>query len=128
MQDQGEQCFSIYFIIILVGMIIAVALVPLTGGASFVTFWFIGAISMIAWVFFSAALKRKRILSDAIIVADAYDSESYDDEFFIDDTTDQYIFPKRCPNCNAKLNLDKVRWVDSSTALCPSCESTIRAR
>jgi hypothetical protein len=108
-------------------MILAVALIPATGGASFVIFWFIGAISMIAWVFFSAALKRRRILSDAISIADAYDSESYDGEFFIDDTTDQYRFPKRCPNCDAELSLDKVTWVDSTTALCPNCESAVRA-
>ncbi|MHA2423789.1 MAG: hypothetical protein ACXAEF_03320 [Candidatus Thorarchaeota archaeon] len=125
MEDQRKQCFNIYFIVIVIGAIIAFALIPVTSGVSFVTFWFIGAISMIAWVFFSGIVKRKRTLDDAIIIAEAFD---YEEESIIDNKSDQYRFPKRCPNCNEDLHLGKVKWVDSSTGLCPNCESTIRVR
>lgn len=38
-----------------------------------------------------------------------------------------YIIPVYCPNCQNKLELDRVDWIDSGNLTCPSCFSTIQS-
>lgn len=38
-----------------------------------------------------------------------------------------YIIPVYCPNCQNKLELDRVDWIDSGELTCPSCFSTIQS-
>jgi transcription elongation factor Elf1 len=62
-------------------------------------------------------------LQQATLVADSYDSS----DVFIEGTSDDYSFPKNCPYCNQELIIGNLKWADSTTALCPNCESAIRA-
>ena len=39
----------------------------------------------------------------------------------------EYVFPLKCPSCNAHLQLDEIQWIDSTSAVCPNCESIVRA-
>jgi len=43
------------------------------------------------------------------------------------DEEGEYVFPMNCPNCNAHLQLNEVQWIDSRSAICPNCESIVRA-
>ncbi len=38
-----------------------------------------------------------------------------------------YVIPVYCPNCQNKLELDRVDWIDSGDLTCPSCFSTIQS-
>ena len=38
-----------------------------------------------------------------------------------------YVIPVYCPNCQNKLELDRVDWNDSGDLTCPSCFSTIQS-
>ncbi|MCK5265959.1 MAG: hypothetical protein KAR03_10160 [Candidatus Thorarchaeota archaeon] len=38
-----------------------------------------------------------------------------------------YVIPVYCPNCQKKLELDKVDWKDSGDLTCPNCFSTIQS-
>ena len=38
-----------------------------------------------------------------------------------------YVIPVYCPNCQNKLELDRVDWIDSGNLTCPSCFSTIQS-
>ncbi|MCK4567951.1 MAG: hypothetical protein KAU48_11660 [Candidatus Thorarchaeota archaeon] len=38
-----------------------------------------------------------------------------------------YVIPVYCPNCQNKLELNRVDWVDSGELTCPSCLSTIQS-
>ena len=38
-----------------------------------------------------------------------------------------YVIPVYCPNCQNKLELDRVDWIDSGELTCPSCFSTIQS-
>jgi len=38
-----------------------------------------------------------------------------------------YVIPVYCPNCQNKLELDKVDWIDSGDLTCPNCFSTIQS-
>ncbi len=37
----------------------------------------------------------------------------------------EYVFPVNCPSCNTLLELNKVQWIDSRSAICPNCESIV---
>ncbi len=108
-------------------MIIAVVLVPFTYGISFLVLWF----ALLFWIL-SKNMQRRRefrieTLGRAQEIARTYESESEEEGIYLSSTEDQYQFPKKCPYCGAALELDKVQWVDSATALCPNCESAIQA-
>ncbi len=38
-----------------------------------------------------------------------------------------YVIPVYCPNCQNKLELNRVNWIDSGELTCPSCFSTIQS-
>lgn len=38
-----------------------------------------------------------------------------------------YVIPVYCPNCQNKLELDRVDWIDSGDLTCPNCFSTIQS-
>ncbi len=38
-----------------------------------------------------------------------------------------YVIPVYCPNCQNKLELNRVDWIDSGELTCPSCFSTIQS-
>ncbi len=39
-----------------------------------------------------------------------------------------YVIPVYCPNCQNKLELNRVDWIDSGELSCPNCFSTIQSR
>ncbi|MDF1538900.1 MAG: hypothetical protein P1Q69_08355 [Candidatus Thorarchaeota archaeon] len=53
-----------------------------------------------------------------------FDTKPEDSE---DISLDRYIFPSKCPHCHANLSLDEIEWVETNSALCPNCESLIKA-
>jgi len=107
-------------------MVVSIVMAPFTYGFSIGLFFFTIFFYLVTRASMRQTQNRQRILSDAMVVAETYESIPNEDGSSVDIIEEQYTFPKICPHCLVDLRLDKVRWVDSNTALCPECESTIR--
>jgi len=106
----------IFFLFILV---ILFSIVPQTFGVAFIIF-------LVGIMYLSLANKvtqRRTLLDDAILRLEV-DTTIRD---FHDDEEGEYVFPLKCPSCNAHLQLNEVQWIDSRSAICPNCESIVRA-
>jgi len=80
-----------------------------------------------------AASEKSQAREDAMRQANLERDDSHVSELGIeaeipeDIFMDRYIFPSKCPQCLAELNLDEIKWVETNSALCPNCETLIEA-
>ena len=87
---------------------------------------FVFIIVMIGICFLSLSNKvtqRRTLLDDAIQRLEVENTI----RDYREDEEGEYVFPINCPNCNAHLQLNEVQWIDSKSAICPSCESVVHA-
>ena len=106
----------IFFLFIL---IISLSTVPQAFGIVIIIF-LIG----ICYLYLSDKVTQRRTLLDDAIQRLEVDKTIRD---YREDEEGEYVFPVNCPNCNTHLQLNEVQWIDSRSAICPKCESIVRA-
>ncbi|MHA1576624.1 MAG: hypothetical protein ACTSU3_04625 [Candidatus Thorarchaeota archaeon] len=72
----------------------------------------------------SNVTKRRMLLDGALQRLDVHETIRKD---YREDREGEYVFPLNCPSCNTLLQLNKVQWIDARSAICPNCESVVRA-
>ena len=64
------------------------------------------------------------ISSRAVIMSETYERIATDESTL----GVRYVFPIQCPVCNEHLDPGNVEWIDGTSAICPNCRTTVRAR
>ena len=67
--------------------------------------------------------QRRTLLDDAIQRLEVDETIK---DYQREEGNGEYVFPLKCPSCNAHLQLNEVQWIDSRSAICPNCESIVR--
>lgn len=105
-------------IILLFILVILFSIVPQAFGVAIIVF-------LVGILYLSLANKvtqRRTLLDDAIQRLEV-DKTIRD---YREERQGEYVFPVNCPSCNAHLQLNKVQWIDSSSAICPNCQSIVK--
>ncbi|MHA1934710.1 MAG: hypothetical protein ACW97A_05470 [Candidatus Thorarchaeota archaeon] len=88
------------------------------------TFAFLGPIYCLTERAKSGRTRFEAISSRASIMSETYE-EIASEELNLGV---RYVFPIQCPQCNEPLDPGSVEWIDGTSAICPNCRTTVRAR
>ncbi|MFW9918890.1 MAG: hypothetical protein ACFFED_04775 [Candidatus Thorarchaeota archaeon] len=98
---------------------ICLMLAPFTLGLSLFVLFGIFCISAAN----SQANERRSVLNEAMMRSYRIEQDEQD---IIEKMHSAYILPEYCQNCGNRVILCKLKWLNESTALCPSCEAVLR--
>lgn len=99
---------------------ICIALAPVTLGLSLLLLFGLFCVASIT----SQAHEKRIILNEAMIRSCRFESDEQD---LLEEIHSAYILPSHCHVCGAEIIVSKLKWMDGNVALCPHCESVLRA-
>jgi len=92
----------------------------------FPTFAITMGVFMITLIFIGVICRAQgNISNDDQIVHPSHSMQMYSDDSITAGAV--YVIPVYCPNCQNKLELDRVDWIGSGELTCPKCFSTIQS-